>query len=46
METTSLSIHQIAEEVGFNDISGFRSSFKKYTNQTPTDFLKNNGKAG
>jgi len=36
-----LTILEILYEVGFNSKSSFHTSFKKYTNQTPTEFRNN-----
>jgi len=36
------SIEAIGKECGFNSTSSFFEVFKKYTNQTPLQFIKNN----
>ena len=36
-----LTVLEILYEVGFNSKSSFHTSFKKYTNQTPTEFRNN-----
>ena len=41
---SSLSVAQIADEMGFNDQSGFGKLFRKYAGLSPTDFR--NGFAG
>ncbi|WP_311316300.1 helix-turn-helix domain-containing protein [Elizabethkingia occulta] len=37
----SLTILEIHYQVSFNSKSSFRTSFKKHTGTTPTDFRKN-----
>jgi AraC-like DNA-binding protein len=41
-EKRDLTILEILYEVGFNSKSSFNTEFKKYTNQTPTQFRVNN----
>lgn len=41
-EKKELTILEILYEVGFNSKSSFNTEFKKYTNQTPTQFRVNN----
>ncbi len=40
-EKRKLTILEILYEVGFNSKSSFNTEFKKYTNQTPTQFREN-----
>lgn len=44
-EKETINILQIAYEVGFNSKSTFNSSFKKFTNVTPSEFRKRNQKS-
>ena len=37
-EKRKLTILEILYDVGFNSKSSFNTAFKKYTNQTPTEF--------
>ncbi len=41
-EKKEFTILEILYEVGFNSKSSFNTEFKKYTNQTPTQFRENN----
>jgi transcriptional regulator GlxA family with amidase domain len=43
LETTSLSVKQIAAEVGMNDQSHFVRTFKKTYGQTPSEYRQNPG---
>lgn len=38
LRTSSLSIQQIAEEIGYNDLPNFYRAFKRWTGKTPGDF--------
>jgi len=40
LEHTSMAIEQIAERVGFSDVSNFRKAFKKWTGRAPSDFRR------
>ena len=40
LRDTRLSIEQIAFLVGYSDSSNFHRAFKKYTNETPSDYRK------
>lgn len=39
---TSMSVEQVAEEVGYADRSSFQSTFKKWSGLTPTQYRKQN----
>lgn len=45
LETTNLTIGEIASEVGFSDSRYFSTVFKKYTGVTPTNFRQNDLKS-
>ncbi len=38
LETTDLTIEEIAERTGFTEASNFRKAFKKWTNSTPREY--------
>ncbi len=38
LRDTSLSLYEICERIGFNDISYFSKAFKKMLNQTPSEY--------
>jgi len=40
LDTTSLNIEQISQQVGYNDTNHFRSLFKKFYEMTPTEYRK------
>lgn len=40
LETTGLSVEQIATRLGYSEASNFRSAFKRWTGHTPTAFRK------
>jgi len=40
LSLTHLRIYEIAERLGFSDISHFSNMFKKYSGQTPSEFRK------
>jgi len=42
IKNTNLTISAISENCGFNSKSTFNEVFKKYTNQTPTQFINTN----
>lgn len=42
LTTTSLTIDQISDLIGFAETAAFRKSFRKWTGLTPTRFRKNN----
>lgn len=41
----TMRIYEISDELGFSEYKHFCSVFKKYTNVTPSEFLKNGGVA-
>ncbi|MCC4860877.1 GlxA family transcriptional regulator [Vibrio splendidus] len=40
LDTTSLNIEQISQQVGYSDTNHFRSLFKKFYDMTPTEYRK------
>lgn len=40
LATTDLSIEKIADLIGFSHVANFQSAFKRWANQTPTEFRK------
>ncbi|CAK1708232.1 Helix-turn-helix domain-containing protein [Vibrio crassostreae] len=40
LDTTSLNIEQISQQVGYSDINHFRTLFKKFYNMTPVEYRK------
>lgn len=41
LSRTSLRISEIAEKVGYADLSNFSSAYKRFTGMTPTEYRKN-----
>ena len=41
----TMRIYEISDELGFSEYKHFCGVFKKYTNVTPSEFLKNGGVA-
>jgi len=42
----TMRIYEISDELGFSEYKHFCGVFKKYTNVTPSEFIKNGGVAG
>ena len=40
METGQYKVYEISEKTGFSDYKHFNVVFKRYTNQSPTEFMK------
>jgi AraC-like DNA-binding protein len=40
LATTDLSIEQVADLIGFSHVANFQNAFKRWVNQTPTQFRK------
>ena len=43
LRNTDLTTAEIAERIGFSDSANFRSAFKRWTRQTPTDYRSQAG---
>jgi AraC-like DNA-binding protein len=41
LRNTSLSVNEVAAEVGFSDRTQFCTAFRKHTKYTPTEYQKN-----
>ena len=40
LETGQYKVYEVSEKTGFTDYKHFNAVFKRYTNQSPTEFMK------